>query len=54
MNLAGESFGNWIQTQEDDHKIAKDAMVAAQARQAYYGDRGRVHSDLNVGDMVLV
>ena len=35
-------------------RIANDAIVAAQARQQLYADRGRVAADFNVGDMVLV
>ena len=35
-------------------KIARDAMVAAQARQAFYADRGRKSLELQVSDQVMV
>ena len=50
----GGSAPDWIQDRADAVKLAKDAMIAAQARQAQYADRGRVPSNLKVGDMVLV
>ena len=34
--------------------MAKDAMKAAQTRQAFYSDRGRSDPEFNVGDHVLV
>ena len=33
--------------------MAKDAMKAAQTRQAFYSDRGRSDGEFNVGDHVL-
>ena len=39
---------------EEALKIARDAMVAAQARQAFYADRGRKLLELQVGDQVMV
>ena len=33
---------------------ARDAFMAAQARQAFYSDRGRVGLNVGVGDQVLV
>ena len=48
------SVHDWIQHREDALKSAKDAIVAAQARQAIYADRGSVTSNLNVGDSVPV
>ena len=33
---------------------ARDALTAAQARQAFYSDRGRVELNVGVGDQVLV
>ena len=52
----GESSASvdWLQQQRDALDIARDASVAAQARQALYADRGRVPSQFKVGDMVLV
>ena len=35
-------------------KVAQDAMVAAQARQAFYADQGRAPASLVVGDQVMV
>ena len=34
--------------------IAKDALISAQARQAFYCDKGREEVNLRVGDLVLV
>ena len=45
---------DWLQQQHDALKIARDCMIAAQARQALYADRGRTPSELNTGDPVLV
>lgn len=52
----GESSASvdWLQQQREALEIARDALVAAQARQALYADRGRVPSQFEVGDMVLV
>ena len=50
----GERSAAWLQEQQDAIKIARDSMVAAQARQAVYADRGRATSKLKVGDLVLV
>ena len=50
----GGSAPEWIQDRADAVKLAKDAMIAAQARQAQYADRGRVPSNLKDSDMVLL
>lgn len=44
----------WLKDQQDALQTAKDAMKAAQTRQAFYADRGRHDPALNVGDQVLV
>ena len=53
-DLAGERSGQWLIAREEALKIAWDAMVAAQARQAFYADRGRKSLELQVGDQVMV
>ena len=53
-DLAGERSGQWLIAREEALKIARDAMVAAQARQAFYADRGRKSLELQVGDQVMV
>ena len=45
---------DWIQARSDALKKAQDSIVAAQARQALYADRGRNPSRLKVGDLALV
>ena len=45
---------NWIEERNDAIKIAQDSIVAAQARQALYYDRGRVPAELKVGKKVMV
>ena len=44
----------WLKDRNDALQISRDAVVAAQARQALYADRGREPSNLQVGDPVLV
>ena len=44
----------WLKEQEEALRTAKDAMKAAQTRQAFYSDRGRSDPEFNVGDHVLV
>ena len=44
----------WLKEQEEALRMAKDAMKAAQTRQAFYSDRGRSDPEFNVGDHVLV
>ena len=53
-DLAGEQSGQWLIAREEALKIARDAMVAALARQAFYADRGRKSLELQVGDQVMV
>ena len=38
-DLTGEGSGQWLVAREEALKIARDAMVAAQARQTFYADR---------------
>ena len=45
---------DWIQARSDALEKAQDSIVAAQARQALYADRGRNPSRLKVGDLALV
>ena len=45
---------NWIEERNDAIKIAQGSIVAAQARQALYYDRGRVPAELKVGQKVMV
>ena len=45
---------DWLQAQQDAIKVAQDAMVAAQARQAFHADQGRAPASLVVGDQVMV
>ena len=45
---------DWLQDRAEAIEVAQDAIVAAQARQAFYADLGRVPSDLEVGDQVMV
>ena len=45
---------DWIQARSDALKKAQDSIVAAQARQALYADRGRNPSRPKVGDLALV
>ena len=54
--FGGESNASvdWLKDRNDALKISRDAVVAAQARQALYADRGREPSNLQVGDPVLV
>ena len=44
----------WLEEREEALRTAKDAMKAAQTRQAFYADRGRQDPELKVGDLVLV
>ena len=44
----------WLDVRKEALRLARDAMVAAQARQAIYADRGRGEGDLKVGEPVLV
>ena len=44
----------WLEERAEALRLARDAMVAAQARQTFYADRGREEKDLRVGDEVLV
>ena len=53
-DLVGERSGQWLIAREEALKIVRDAMVAAQARQAFYADRGRKSLELQVGDQVMV
>lgn len=46
--------GEWLKDREEALKTARDAMLAAQARQAFYSDRGRKVLELYVGDKVMV
>ena len=50
----GRDSADWLQARQDAVKIAQDALVAAQARQAFYADRTRVEGKLKVGDLVMV
>ena len=43
---------DWLQAQQDTIKVVQDAMVAAQARQAFYADQERAPASLIVGDQV--
>ena len=54
--FGGESNASvdWLEDRNDALKISRDAVVAAQAHQALYADRGREPSNLQVGDPVLV
>ena len=44
----------WLEEREEALRTAKDAMKAAQTRQAFYADRGPLDPELKVGDLVLV
>ena len=50
----GRDSADWLQARQDAVKISQDALVAAQARQAFYADRTRVEGKLKVGDLVMV
>ena len=50
----GGGGDHWLQDQQEALRMARDALVAAQARQALYADRARSPSKLTPGDMVLV
>ena len=45
---------SWLHQREEALMIAKDALTSAQARQAFYCDKGREEVNLKVGDLVLV
>ena len=45
---------DWLQAQQEAIKVAQDAMVAAQAIQAFYADQGRAPASLVLGDQVMV
>lgn len=52
---SGSSTGlPWVESRLDALHQAKDAVTAAQARQALYADRGRSEDSFEVGDEVLV
>ena len=53
-NAAGRRDHPWLSSRLDVLKIAQDALVTAQARQALYADRGRFPDDIKQGDDVLV
>ena len=50
----GRDSADWLQARQDAVKISQDALVAAQARQAFYADLTRVEGKLKVGDLVMV
>ena len=45
---------NWLQHREEALRFAKDALTAAQARQAFYNDKGKTEMHLEVDDRYLV
>ena len=47
---------NWLQHREEAlmNRLAKDALTAAQARQAFYSDKGKTEMHLEVDDLVLI
>ena len=45
---------NWLQHLEEALRLAKDALTAAQARQAFYSDKGNTEMHLEVEDLVLI
>ena len=45
---------DWLQAQAESLRMAQDAIVAAQARQAFYADQKKTPEDLSVGDSVMV
>ena len=49
-----DSPHHWLKQRELSLKCAKDCLIAAQARQAFYSDKGRKTLNLNVGDNVMV
>ena len=51
---ATTSSADWLQARQDAVKISQDALVAAQARQAFYADRTRVEGKLKMEDLVIV
>ena len=57
-DLLGDRMGvghsDWVKEQQDALRVAKDAIVAAQARQALYADNTRAPSTIKVRDRVLV
>ena len=44
----------WLQQREAALQLARDCLVSAQARQAFYYDQGRKEAHFKVGDSVLV
>ena len=44
----------WLQQREAALQLARDCLVSAQARQAFYYDQGRKEAPFKVGDSVLV
>ena len=45
---------NWLQHREEALRLAKDALTAVQARQAFYSDKGKTEMHLEVDDLVLI
>ena len=45
---------NWLQHREEALRLAKDALAAAQARLAFYSDKGKTEMHLEVDDLVLI
>ena len=52
-NLAQNDTTDWLQARSDAIKIAKDAILDAQARQALYADQTRASVAYEVGDKVM-
>ena len=51
---SGGPSHDWLQAQAESLRMAQDAIVAAQARQAFYADQKKTPEDLSVGDSVMV
>ena len=45
---------SWLHQREEEMMIAKDALASAQARQAFYCDKGSEEVNLRVGDLVFI
>ena len=51
---SGEPCHDWLQAQAESFRMAQEAIVAAQPRQAFYADQKKTPEDLSVGDSVMV
>ena len=51
---SGGPCHDWLQAQAESLRMVQDAIVPAQARQAFYADQKKTPKDLSVGDSVMV